>query len=183
MTPVKRSRRIEFGPKREARPIARAGPEMNCSKRDAGAVVFERGVLEAERIEHFVGNEPSRRVRVAAGHIADDPRQQHEIAVGVPPLASGICPISMTAWATMATATNLRPWSSHILQLCNSATPKRSTRAAHPTSKTRGRSSKSVRTKSNPAGTKSKSRGTNSKSGGTKSKFKILQFPSSNRDF
>lgn len=64
---------------------------MDRSERHAGAVVFERGVLEAQRFKQLARDEFSRRVGVTAGHVADDPRQQHEFAVGVPPLTSGLC--------------------------------------------------------------------------------------------
>jgi len=61
---------------------------MDGAERDAGAVVFERGVLKTERREQFALDKASRRFRITASGIADQPRQQHEIAVGVPPLRS-----------------------------------------------------------------------------------------------
>jgi hypothetical protein len=64
---------------------------MNRSKRDAGAVVFEGSVLDAQRREQFALDKSSRRLRVAPGCIADHPRQQYEIAVCVSPLGSGLC--------------------------------------------------------------------------------------------
>jgi hypothetical protein len=39
----------------KTRSIAGAGPEMNRAKRDAGAIVFERGVLEAVFGEAYLG--------------------------------------------------------------------------------------------------------------------------------
>jgi hypothetical protein len=64
---------------------------MNGSKRHANAVVFERGVLEAERDEQFALDELSHGLCITPGRIADHPRQQHKIAVRVAPLSAGFC--------------------------------------------------------------------------------------------
>src|SRR4030095_6309978 len=75
----------------ETRPIAGTGPEVNRSEWHARAVILERGMLEAQRCEQLSLDERSRGFRVTPGRIADHPRQQHEIAVGVPPLSSRFC--------------------------------------------------------------------------------------------